>query len=139
MTFRWRRRCSTYHPAHQPTARMDTMTAQQLRADDERFHGTVQGKELLDLIKMLHRICASGVLHLEAEFNRASLCLDGGAMRAAFFNELIGAPALSRIIVIGRATFRFELATAHTVAGYARNIVKDTALILATVEAMMNE
>ncbi len=115
------------------------MTAQQLRADDERFHGTVLGKELLDLVKMLHRTCASGVLHLEADFNRASLCLDGGAIRAAFFNELCGAPALSRIILIGSATFRFELATAHTVAGYARNIHKDTALILSTVEALMNE
>jgi tRNA A-37 threonylcarbamoyl transferase component Bud32 len=118
---------------------MDTMTAQQLRADDERFHGTVVGKELLDLVKMLHRICASGVLHLEADLNRASLCLDGGAIRAAFFNELVGAPALSRIILIGRSVFRFELATAHTVAGYARNIHKDTALILATVEAMLAE
>ncbi len=118
---------------------MTTMTVQQLRADDERFHGTVTGKELLDLIKMLHRICASGVLHLEADFNRASLCLDGGSIRAAFFNELRGAPALSRIIMIGRAEFRFELATAHTVAGYARNILKDTALILTTVEALMNE
>jgi tRNA A-37 threonylcarbamoyl transferase component Bud32 len=116
---------------------MDTMTAQQLRADDERFHGTVVGKELLDLVKMLHRICASGVLHVEADFNRASLCLDGGSIRAAFFNELSGSPALSRIILIGRAVFRFELATAHTVAGYARNIVKDTGLILSTVEAML--
>ena len=115
---------------------MDTMT-QQLRADDERFHGTVVGKELLDLVKMLHRICASGVLHVEADFNRASLCLDGGSIRAAFFNELSGAPALSRIILIGRALFRFELATAHTVAGYARNIHKDTGLILSTVEAML--
>ncbi|HEX3134376.1 MAG TPA: protein kinase [Planctomycetota bacterium] len=113
------------------------MTAQQLRADDERFHGTVVGKELLDLVKMLHRICASGVLHLEADFNRASLCLDGGSIRAAFFNELSGSPALSRIILIGRAIFRFELATAHTVAGYARNILKDTGIILSTVEAMM--
>jgi tRNA A-37 threonylcarbamoyl transferase component Bud32 len=116
---------------------MDTMTAQQLRADDERFNGTVVGKELLDLVKMLHRICASGVLHLEADFNRASLCLDGGSIRAAFFNELSGSPALSRIILIGRAIFRFELATAHTVAGYARNILKDTGLILSTVEAML--
>ena len=48
--------------------------AQQLRADDERFNGTVTGRELLDLVKMLHRICASGVLHLEADFNRASHC-----------------------------------------------------------------
>lgn len=115
------------------------MTVQQLRADDERFHGTVMGKELLDLVKMLHRICASGVLHLEADFNRASLCLDGGAIRAAFFNELSGAPALSRIIMIGRAQFRFELATAHTVASSARNVLKDTALILSTVEALLNE
>ncbi len=110
---------------------------QQLRADDERFHGTVVGKELIDLLKMLHRICASGVLHLEADFNRASLCLDGGSIRAAFFNDLSGSPALSRIILIGRAGFRFELATAHTVAGYARNILKDTGLILSTVEAML--
>jgi len=137
-TFRWRAWSSTYHPAHQPTARMDTMTAQQLRADDDRFHGTVVGKELLDLVKMLHRICASGVLHIEADFNRASLCLDGGSIRAAFFNELSGSPALSRIILVGRAEFRFELATAHTVAGYARNILKDTGLILSTVEAMLD-
>jgi tRNA A-37 threonylcarbamoyl transferase component Bud32 len=118
---------------------METMTAQQLRADDERFHGTVVGKELLDLVKMLHRICASGVLHLEADFNRASLCLDGGSIRAAFFNDLSGPPALSRIILIGRARFTFELATAHTVAGYARNILKDTGLILTTVEAMLED
>ncbi len=115
------------------------MTATQLRADDERFHGTVMGRELLDLLKMLHRICASGVLHLDAGRNRGSICLDGGALRAAFFNELSGAQALSRIIMVGRATFRFELATAHTVVGYARNIVKDTALILSTVEAMLED
>lgn len=115
------------------------MTAQQLRADDERFHGTVVGKELLDLLKMLHRICASGVLHLEADFNRASICLDGGSIRAAFFNDLSGPSALSRIILIGRSTFSFELATAHTVAGYARNILKDTGLILSTVEAMLED
>lgn len=115
------------------------MTAQQLRADDERFHGTVVGKELLDLLKMLHRICASGVLHLEADFNRASLCLDGGSIRAAFFNDLSGPSALSRIILIGRSRFSFELATAHTVAGYARNILKDTGLILSTVEAMLED
>ena len=115
------------------------MTATQLRADDERFHGTVMGRELLDLLKMLHRICASGILHLDAERNRGSICLDGGALRAAFFNELSGAHALSRIIMVGRATFRFELATAHTVASYARNIVKDTALILSTVEAMLED
>ena len=115
------------------------MTSQQLRADDERFNGSVVGRELLDLVKMLHRICASGVLHLEADFNRASLCLDGGSIRAAFFNDLSGSPALSRIIMIGRAAFRFELATAHTVAGYARNVLKDTGLILSTVEAMLEE
>jgi tRNA A-37 threonylcarbamoyl transferase component Bud32 len=115
------------------------MTVTHLRADDERFHGTVMGRELLDLLKMLHRICASGVLHLDAERNRGSICLDGGALRAAFFNELSGAQALSRIIMVGRATFRFELATAHTVIGYARNIFKDTALILSTVEAMLED
>ncbi len=115
------------------------MTVTQLRADDERFHGTVMGRELLDLLKMLHRICASGVLHLDAQRNRGSICLDGGVLRAAFFNELSGAQALSRIIMIGRATFRFELATAHTVVGYARNIFKDTALILSTVEAMLED
>jgi len=118
---------------------MDTMTAQQLRADDERFHGTVAGKELLDLVKMLHRICASGVLRVEADSNRASLCLDGGSIRSAFFNDLSGSPALSRIILVGRAVFRFELATAHTVAGYARNIVKDTGLILSTIEAILED
>ncbi len=114
------------------------MMVTQLRADDERFHGMVMGRELLDLLKMLHRICASGVLHLDAERNRGSVCLDGGAICAAFFNELSGAQALSRIIMVGRANFRFELATAHTVVGYARNIAKDTALILSTVEAMMD-
>lgn len=114
------------------------MIVTQLRADDERFHGLVMGRELLDLLKMLHRICASGVLHLDAERNRGSVCLDGGAICAAFFNELSGAQALSRVIMIGRANFRFELATAHTVVGYARNIAKDTALILSTVEAMMD-
>ena len=114
------------------------MIVTQLRADDERFHGLVMGRELLDLLKMLHRICASGVLHLDAERNRGSVCLDGGAICAAFFNELSGAQALSRIIMISRANFRFELATAHTVVGYARNIAKDTALILSTVEAMMD-
>ena len=115
------------------------MTVTPLRADDERFHGTVMGRELLELLKMLHRICASGVLHLDAERNRGSICLDGGVLRAAFFNELSGAQALSRIIMVGRATFRFELATAHTVVGYARNIFKDTALILSTVEAMLED
>jgi tRNA A-37 threonylcarbamoyl transferase component Bud32 len=118
---------------------LDQQLAQQLQADDERFHGTVIGKELIDLLKMLHRICASGVLHLDAEVNRASLCLDGGALRAAFFNDLSGASALTRIILIGRAHFRFEIATAHTVANYARNISKDTALILSTVEMMLAE
>ena len=88
------------------------MMVTQLRADDERFHGMVMGRELLDLLKMLHRICASGVLHLDAERNRGSVCLDGGAICAAFFNELSGAQALSRIIMVGRANFRFELATA---------------------------
>ena len=114
------------------------MIVTQLRADDERFHGLVMGRELLDLLKMLHRICASGVLHLDAERNRGSVCLDGGAICAAFFNELSGAQALSRIIMVGRATFRFELANAHTVPGYAHNIAKDTALILSTVEAMID-
>ncbi len=110
-----------------------------LQVDDNRFHGTVVGKELLDLLKMLHRICSSGVLHLDADVNRASLCLDGGAIRAAFFNDLTGSQALTRIILIGRAVFRFEIATAHTVASYARNITKDTALILSVVETMMDE
>jgi tRNA A-37 threonylcarbamoyl transferase component Bud32 len=111
----------------------------ELRADDERFHGTVAGKDLIELLKMLHRTCASGVLHLDAGANRASLCLDQGAIRAAFFNELSGPLALSRIIVAGQAEFRFELGTAHTVASYAVNISKDTALILATVERMLEE
>jgi tRNA A-37 threonylcarbamoyl transferase component Bud32 len=88
---------------------------------------------------MLHRICASGVLHLEADANRASLCLDGGSIRSAFFNDLSGSSALSRVILIGRSSFTFKLATAHTVAGYARNIHKDTALILTTVEAMLED
>jgi tRNA A-37 threonylcarbamoyl transferase component Bud32 len=112
---------------------------QRVHTDEERFHGTVLGKELLDLLKMLHRTCASGVLHLDSDVNRASLCLDGGSIRAAFFNDISGTTALSRIIMIGRAVFRFELATAHTVASYARNIAKDTAIILATVEALLAE
>ena len=110
-----------------------------LQIDDERFHGTVVGKELLELLKMLHRICSSGVLHLDADVNRASLCLDGGSIRAAFFNDLTGSQALTRIILIGRAVFRFELATAHTVASYARNITKDTAIILSVVETMLQD
>lgn len=115
------------------------MSDTDLHADDDRFHGTVTGKDLLELLKMLHRTCASGVLHLDAGANRASLCLDQGAIRAAFFNALLGPPALTRIILIGEALFRFELGTAHTVSDYAANIGKDTALILSTVEAMLSE
>jgi tRNA A-37 threonylcarbamoyl transferase component Bud32 len=112
---------------------------QQQHDGPERFQGTVTGKDLLDLLKMLHRTCASGVLHLDAGANRASLCLDAGAMRAAFFNDLAGHAALSRVFCIGRADFRFELGTAHTVAAYAHNVFKDTAVVLATVEAMLAE
>ncbi len=126
----------SHHP-FEPAWDTAHMTDQKLTAEDDRFHGTVIGKELLDLLKMLHRICASGVLHLDADVNRASLCLDGGNIRAAFFNDLLGNQALTRIILIGRAVFRFELATAHTVAGYAKNIQKDTALILTVVEKML--
>ena len=88
------------------------MTVTPLRADDERFHGTVMGRELLELLKMLHRICASGVLHLDAERNRGSICLDGGVLRAAFFNGSTsqGFPARSRsrIEALGKtATSRY--------------------------------
>ena len=112
---------------------------QQQNDAPDRFHGTVTGKDLLDLLKMLHRTCASGVLQLDAGTNRASLCLDAGAVRAAFFNDLSGHGALSRVFCIGRADFRFELGTAHTVAGYAHNVFKDTAVLLAAVEAMLAE
>jgi len=115
------------------------MTACDLQPDDERFHGHLNGRDLLELLKMLHRTCSSGVLHLDAGPNRASLCIDQGAIRAAFFNQLAGSPALARIILIGETDFRFELGTAHTVASFAVNIAKDTALILATVERMLDD
>jgi tRNA A-37 threonylcarbamoyl transferase component Bud32 len=115
------------------------MSACELQPDDERFHGSLAGRDLLELLKMLHRTCASGVLHLDAGPNRASLCIDQGAIRAAFFNDAAGSSALSRIILIGSAEFRFELGTAHTVASYAVNISKDTALILTTVERLIDE
>ena len=115
------------------------MSASDLQPDDERFHGSLAGRDLLELLKMLHRTCASGVLHLDAGPNRASLCIDQGAIRAAFFNDAAGSSALSRIILIGAAEFRFELGTAHTVATFAVNISKDTALILSTVERMIDE
>ncbi len=112
---------------------------QQQSDTTDRFHGTVTGKDLLDLLKMLHRTCASGVLQLDAGANRASLCLDAGAVRAAFFNDLAGHAALSRVFCIGRAEFSFELGTAHSVAAYAHNVFKDTAVLLAAVEAMLAE
>ncbi len=115
------------------------MSACDLQPDDERFHGSLAGRDLLELLKMLHRTCASGVLHLDSGPNRASLCIDQGAIRAAFFNDAAGSSALSRIILIGNAEFRFELGTAHTVASYAVNISKDTALILTTVERLIDE
>jgi tRNA A-37 threonylcarbamoyl transferase component Bud32 len=115
------------------------MSACELQPDDERFHGNLAGRDLLELLKMLHRTCASGVLHLDAGPNRASLCIDQGAIRAAFYNDAAGSSALSRIILIGTAEFRFELGTAHTVASYAVNISKDTALILSTVERLIDE
>jgi tRNA A-37 threonylcarbamoyl transferase component Bud32 len=115
------------------------MSVSDPQPDDERFHGHLVGRDLLELLKMLNRTCASGVLHLDAGANRASLCIDQGAIRAAFFNQLAGSPALSRIILIGETEFRFEIGTAHTVASFAVNISKDTALILATVERMLDD
>jgi tRNA A-37 threonylcarbamoyl transferase component Bud32 len=115
------------------------MTDLPLRADDDSFPDTVVGKQLLDLLKRLHRQNACGILFLTAEHQRASLCLDNGQLRAAFFNELSGTSALTRIIVIGQAQVRFESANAEKIARYPRTIQKDTALILSTVEIMLSQ
>jgi hypothetical protein len=115
------------------------MSVTELQPNDTNFQGTVVRRELLELLQMLHRTCASGVLHLDSAADRASLCLDRGTIRAAFFNHLVGSPALSRILMLGSTHFFFELGTAHTVARVVLNITKDTALILATVERMLEE
>jgi tRNA A-37 threonylcarbamoyl transferase component Bud32 len=117
------------------------MDSPQFLPNDDRFHGTVAGREVLELVRMLHRTCVTGTLHLTGRGHTGTVRFILGAVRAAAFDAITGPPALARLIVIGQAEFRFELApaAASTTAEPGTNISKDTASILDAVERMLAE
>ncbi len=117
------------------------MDSPPFQPNDDRFHGTVSGREVLELVRMLHRTCVTGTLHLSGRGHTGTVRFALGAVRAAAFDAITGPPALARLIVIGQAEFRFELAPAAVASAEepGNNISKDTASILDAVERMLAE
>jgi hypothetical protein len=97
------------------------------------FHGAVANGGMLALLRQLHGLRATGRLRIHAGDSRAVLRFRQGEIRAARFNQWSGAPALSRVILMGAAEFRLE----DDGAPLTVNLAKDTGFILDEIGRML--
>ncbi|MBA2480365.1 MAG: protein kinase [Planctomycetes bacterium] len=99
------------------------------------MQGEVAGRDLLEVVKMLNRLKKTGVLTARGTENRAEIYVKQGNVVAAFYNDLSGAAALTRGLLIGKAEFVLE---AHD-GRFPNNVLQDTAFILESVDKILAE
>ncbi|MBA3709825.1 MAG: protein kinase [Planctomycetes bacterium] len=99
------------------------------------MQGSVEGRDLLEVVKLLNRTKKTGVLTARGTENRAEIFIKQGAVVAAFYNDMSGAAALTRGILIGKAVFAFE---AHE-GRFPNNVLQDTTFIIDSVEKILAE
>jgi eukaryotic-like serine/threonine-protein kinase len=99
------------------------------------MQGQVEGRELFELVKLMHRLAKTGMLELTSATSRGEIYLNQGAIVAAFFNDLAGPSALTRAILIGKAQFRFDHHDGH----FPHNVAKDTVFVLDSIEKILAE
>jgi tRNA A-37 threonylcarbamoyl transferase component Bud32 len=94
--------------------------------------GTLSQGGLLDLLRLLHRTSATGVVHVIGSAP-IQVHLRQGSIRAAFFGGYVGPSALTRAIIAGIGPYRL----AEAPAGVPRNIPHDTAFLLDSVAKVL--
>jgi hypothetical protein len=99
------------------------------------MQGPVEGRDLLEIVKMLNRLKKTGVLTAKGPENRAEIYIKQGAVVAAFYNDLSGASALTRGLLIGKAAFEF----APHEGRFPNNVLQDTVFILESVDKILAE
>jgi tRNA A-37 threonylcarbamoyl transferase component Bud32 len=96
--------------------------------------GKLPERGLLDLLRLLHRSQATGVVHV-AGVLPVQVHLRAGSIRAAFFGDQVGPSALTRAIIAGVGDFRL----ADLPPGVPRNIPHDTVFLLDSVGKVLAE
>ncbi len=90
---------------------------------------------LREVVAMLHRLRADGALRVQAGEDHGAVTIEGGQLRAAFFNALSGPQALSRLLLSGPGR-----AWVDPVAPvYEPNLAGDTADILVRIDRVLAE
>jgi tRNA A-37 threonylcarbamoyl transferase component Bud32 len=97
------------------------------------IQGCAEGADLFELIRMLVRTHKSGLLNILGVGARAEVYIDQGVLVAAFFNEISGAPAFTRAVLMGRATYQFEVHQGK----FPRNLTQTTEYIIQSIETVL--
>ena len=103
------------------------------------FAGTLGTRDLLAVLRLLHRTAATGIVHCDRLVDgapvKAQVHLRQGHIRAAFFGDQQGPTALTRTVLMGGAAFRLEPVSQQV----PRNISHDTSFLLDSIAKVIAE
>ncbi len=111
---------------------METRASETVMALGGALSGNLPERGLLDLLRLLHRSQATGVVHV-AGVLPIQVHLRKGSIRAAFYGDQVGPGALTRAIIAGVGDFRL----ADLPGGVPRNIPHDTGFLLESVAKVL--
>ncbi len=97
--------------------------------------GILGERDLLDLLRFLYRTQATVLILVEADGAKAEVHVRQGGIRAAFFNDQQGPAAVTRVMLLPRATYRF----AELPLGVARNIQHETSFLLDSIARVVTD
>ena len=100
------------------------------------FEGQLGARDLIDLLRQLHRLGANGILHVETATGKGQIHLRQGGLRVAFFADFVGVNALTRLIMGGAGSFRLA---APSVEAAPRNIPHETSFVLDSIGKVLGE
>jgi tRNA A-37 threonylcarbamoyl transferase component Bud32 len=99
------------------------------------MQGVVEGRDLFELAKHLARTRKSGLLNVQTPQQRAEIYINQGAIVGAFYGDLSGSQALTRALLVGKATYLLERHEGK----FPRNVTQDTAFVLDSIERVLTE
>jgi len=100
------------------------------------FEGQLGARDLLDLLRQLHRLGANGILHVETATGKGQIHLRQGGLRVAYLGDFVGVNALTRLILGGAGSFRLAAPSDEAA---PRNIPHETSFVLDSIGKVLGE
>ncbi len=113
----------------------ETLQESEPVAEQPLMRGSAEGRDLFEVVKLLNRTRKTGILNVQGPENRGEIYVKDGAIVGSFYNDLSGSSALTRAVLMGKATYQLERHAGR----FPHNVTQDTAFILESIEKILSE